>query len=143
MCRLHLLLLSVSVFCCAYGDRYLTDDEEDINYYLGKLYDPNEEYVDPHNMLPSLGEKKAPMKATKPATMHSASAKKTSEGEPIFGRYLTLTFRLRTVNPFNAKPIFGVKKSLFRQNTYLQNKKHTLTCQGGTGCYRLNYQPGS
>ena len=32
---------------------------------------------------------------------------------------------------------------LFRQNTYLQNKKHTLTCQGGTGCYRFNYQPGS
>ena len=35
------------------------------------------------------------------------------------------------------------KRSLFRQNTYLQNKKHTLTCQGGTGCYRFNYQPGS
>ena len=35
------------------------------------------------------------------------------------------------------------KYSLFRQNTYLQNKKHTLTCQGGTGCYRFNYQPGS
>ena len=33
---------------------------------------------------------------------------------------------------------------LFRQNTYLRNKKHTLTCQGGTGCYRVvNYQPGS
>ena len=32
---------------------------------------------------------------------------------------------------------------LFRQNTYLQNKKHMLTCQGGTGCYRFNYQPGS
>ena len=32
---------------------------------------------------------------------------------------------------------------LFRQFTYLQNKKHTLTCQGGTGCYRFNYQPGS
>ena len=26
---------------------------------------------------------------------------------------------------------------LFRQNTYLQNKKHMLTCQGGTGCYRF------
>ena len=35
------------------------------------------------------------------------------------------------------------KYHLFRQNTYLQNKKHTLTCQGGTGCYRFNYQPGS
>ena len=35
------------------------------------------------------------------------------------------------------------KVNLFRQNTYLQNKKHTLTCQGGTGCYRFNYQPGS
>ena len=32
---------------------------------------------------------------------------------------------------------------LFRQNTYLQNKKHMLTCKGGTGCYRFNYQPGS
>ena len=32
---------------------------------------------------------------------------------------------------------------LFRQNTYLRNKNHTLTCQGGTGCYRYNYQPGS
>ena len=33
---------------------------------------------------------------------------------------------------------------LFRQNTYLRNKKHMLTCQGGTGCYRVvNYQPGS
>ena len=33
---------------------------------------------------------------------------------------------------------------LFRKNTYLRNKKHTLTCQGGTGCYRVvNYQPGS
>ena len=32
---------------------------------------------------------------------------------------------------------------MFRQNTYLQNKKHTLTCQGGTGCYRFKYQPGS
>ena len=32
---------------------------------------------------------------------------------------------------------------LFRQNTYLQNKKHTLTCQGGVGCYRSKYQPGS
>ena len=34
-------------------------------------------------------------------------------------------------------------QSLFRQNTYLQNKKHTLTCQGGIGCYGFNYQPGS
>ena len=25
---------------------------------------------------------------------------------------------------------------LFRQNTYLRNKKHTLTCQGGTGYYK-------
>ena len=34
--------------------------------------------------------------------------------------------------------------NLFRQNTCLRNKKHTLTCQGGTGCYRVvNYQPGS
>ena len=33
---------------------------------------------------------------------------------------------------------------LFWQNTYLRNKKHTLTCQGGTDCYRaVNYQPGS
>ena len=32
---------------------------------------------------------------------------------------------------------------LFQQNTYLQNKKHTLTCQGGTGCYRFKYQPSS
>ena len=37
----------------------------------------------------------------------------------------------------------AVNLDLFRQNTYLQNKKHTLTCQGGTGCYRLNYQPSS
>ena len=36
---------------------------------------------------------------------------------------------------------FESKLDLFRQNTYLQNKKHTLTCQGGTGCYRFNYQP--
>ena len=28
-------------------------------------------------------------------------------------------------------------QSLFRQNTYLQNKYHMLTCQGGTGCYRF------
>ena len=35
------------------------------------------------------------------------------------------------------------KLHFFRQNTYLQNKKHMLTCQGGTGCYRFNYQPGS
>ena len=34
-------------------------------------------------------------------------------------------------------------RCLSRQNTYLQNKKHTLTCQGGTGCYRFKYQPGS
>ena len=34
--------------------------------------------------------------------------------------------------------------NLFRQDTYLRNKKHMLTCQGGTGCYRtVNYQPGS
>ena len=34
--------------------------------------------------------------------------------------------------------------SLFRQDTYLRNKQHMLTCQGGTGCYRaVNYQPGS
>ena len=39
--------------------------------------------------------------------------------------------------------MFADKLCLFRQNTYLQNKKHTLTCQGGTGCYRFNYQPGS
>ena len=25
---------------------------------------------------------------------------------------------------------------LFRQNTYLRNKKHTLTCQGGIGYYK-------
>ena len=37
----------------------------------------------------------------------------------------------------------GANLLLFRQNTYLQNKKHMLTCQGGTGCYRFNYQPGS
>ena len=29
------------------------------------------------------------------------------------------------------------KTGLFRQNTYLRNKKHMLTCQGGTGCYRF------
>ena len=40
-------------------------------------------------------------------------------------------------------PVFPQIHGLFRQNTYLQNKKHTLTCQGGTGCYRFNYQPGS
>ena len=34
--------------------------------------------------------------------------------------------------------------SLFPQNTYLRNKKHTLTCQGGIGYYKaVNYQPGS
>ena len=38
---------------------------------------------------------------------------------------------------------FCEDNQLFRQNTYLQNKKHTLTCQGGTGCYRFNFQPGS
>ena len=33
---------------------------------------------------------------------------------------------------------------LFRQNTYLRNKKHMLTCQGGTSCYRaVNCQPSS
>ena len=33
---------------------------------------------------------------------------------------------------------------LFRQNTYLRNKKHTLTYQGGIGYYKaVNYQPGS
>ena len=33
---------------------------------------------------------------------------------------------------------------LFRQNTYLRNKKHTLTCQGGTVVVTdFNYQPGS
>ena len=33
---------------------------------------------------------------------------------------------------------------LFQQDTYLRNKKHMLTYQGGTGCYRaVNYQPGS
>ena len=38
----------------------------------------------------------------------------------------------------------GLTISLFRQDTYLRNKKHMLTCQGGTGCYRaVNYQPGS
>ena len=26
---------------------------------------------------------------------------------------------------------------LFQQITYLRNKKHMLTCQGGTGCYRF------
>ena len=42
-----------------------------------------------------------------------------------------------------SEKVAGVNRPLFRQNTYLQNKKHTLTCQGGTGCYRFNYQPGS
>ena len=33
---------------------------------------------------------------------------------------------------------------LFRQNTYLRNKKHTLTCQGGNWFYKaVNYRPGS
>ena len=37
-----------------------------------------------------------------------------------------------------------LNRGLFRQNTYLRNKKHTLTCQGGTGYYKaVNYQPGS
>ena len=44
---------------------------------------------------------------------------------------------------FDSSALRGGKQGLFRQNTYLQNKKHTLTCQGGTGCYRFNYQPGS
>ena len=36
------------------------------------------------------------------------------------------------------------KNNLFRQDTYLRNKKHMLTCQGGTGCYRaVNHQDGS
>ena len=43
----------------------------------------------------------------------------------------------------NLVDFFHDMFSLFRQNTYLQNKKHMLTCQGGTGCYRFNYQPGS
>ena len=38
-------------------------------------------------------------------------------------------------------------KFCFSQNTFFlipRNKKHTLTCQGGTDCYRaVNYQPGS
>ena len=44
--------------------------------------------------------------------------------------------------PGDKAPSLG-SYCLFRQNTYLQNKKHMLTCQGGTGCYRFNYQPGS
>ena len=52
--------------------------------------------------------------------------------------------RLSLVFPVVSLVIFPFRIfSLFRQNTYLQNKKHTLTCQGGTGCYRFNYQPGS
>ena len=48
------------------------------------------------------------------------------------------------VQPHIRKFHRGLEKlHLFRQNTYLQNKKHTLTCQGGTGCYRFNYQLGS
>ena len=40
--------------------------------------------------------------------------------------------------------LIPVNSPLFRQKTYLRNKKHMLTCQGGTGCYRaVNYQPGS
>ena len=39
--------------------------------------------------------------------------------------------------------VLSLVSDLFRQNTYLQNKKHMLTCQGGTGYYRFNYQPGS
>ena len=45
--------------------------------------------------------------------------------------------------PVSPPLLFQCSLYLFRQNTYLQNKKHTLTCQGGTGCYRFNYQPGS
>ena len=55
--------------------------------------------------------------------------------------FLFLKYAVFTVI-FNFIPYYG-NFSLFRQNTYLQNKKHTLTCQGGTGCYRFNYQPGS
>ena len=51
--------------------------------------------------------------------------------------------RLKVHEVLSIAPFFFFKKYLFRQNTYLQNKKHTLACQGGTGCYRFNYQPGS
>ena len=35
----------------------------------------------------------------------------------------------------------GARQKKFKNHW---NKKHMLTCQGGTGCYRaVNYQPGS
>ena len=61
-------------------------------------------------------------------------------------RFEWLTFLLRieiSAKRFYIAYIINVGFYLFRQNTYLQNKKHTLTCQSGTGCYRFNYQPGS
>ena len=43
-----------------------------------------------------------------------------------------------------AKPMLLAKNGNFLGVLILpKNKKHTLTCQGGTGCYRFNYQPGS
>ena len=51
--------------------------------------------------------------------------------------------RLKDVHVFRGVAA-GMSDHLFRQNTYLRNKKHTLTCQGGTGCYRaVDYQPSS
>ena len=39
-------------------------------------------------------------------------------------------------NPDIIQVIFFKILYLFRQNTYLRKKKHTLTCQGGTGYYK-------
>ena len=52
-------------------------------------------------------------------------------------------------NEKNTKKTRNEKNGVLRKlkhifpNTYQRIKKHTLTCQGGTGCYRFNYQPGS
>ena len=49
-------------------------------------------------------------------------------GEGLFSKdYTDVSLCLKSLIPAVTRG----NDQLFRQNTYLQNKKHTLTCQGG------------
>ncbi|XP_063598868.1 uncharacterized protein LOC134775311 [Penaeus indicus] len=59
--KTKLVLLSFVICVITCYDTY-SNDEEDVNYYLGRLYEESDDGIDPHDMLSGPGQRRVPGK---------------------------------------------------------------------------------
>lgn len=59
--KTKLVLLSIVICVITCYDTY-SDNEEDMNYYLGRLYEESDDGIDPHDMLSNPGQRRDPGK---------------------------------------------------------------------------------